>query len=979
MNDPPALRQLHAVVALLVLGALALVPVLVPTHAQLGSHSLGDRDAAKARAYLRHAVHERGSKRELVVPLAKIALEAGEFDGAASMLRSLSVAETASAERQMIREALRGAGRPGELVAELERARQKGDTAALTELAEIYEGLGLVEPLAQTLAACLAAAPRDARLVLRLAAARQQLGDLDGALALLAGLWREQPDAFAEPEFAQLLALSAAREPPALALERARAQRNRFARMTTPAALAQFFNAAGRFAQVRALLEPAVAQGRASAEQEEQWARAAIAMGGALHAMAVVRPRLATGDVPERVTALLCEAAVSQGDLQAAVRFAESAHWRGIGGRVALWLASALVAAKDLNRARVAMGRADDHALAGDPVTAVAVWLALGRREPALVWARNAETTPGLSHPHKLWLVELELQLDRPSQAADVLATAGLDVRAPGLALRVAALFVRAGVPARGLALASGWPTTAEGHAARALLLAAAGRCGEALSHVESSAVWTALVHQLPTEAAVDGKAWLYLLAQAATDHGHADLHIWALRHLLTLRPQPPGIALALAQAQLAAGRVPEALTAFQALPATDAGVVRGAVLAAFRAGHPVRDELVRLAVAYLQEADLRAADPQSWLHLLLELGARREALPLVAQLARAQRGAWAAKHLELLASLGEHAQVASEWRTRGADASLPAAERLEAAQQLMKAGDRAAALAVYLQVAGAEGPEGATVKQLLYLWGPRPGPVAVQWLAQRARTAVGPDQLGWLKLLLWAGAGEEAMAIAGPDAGEGPLLDLWLDAAAQGRQHKAVAGLVERRAELLYKPATLRRLAEHCAAHGQRPAAETAYARLVQLDPRDGPALRWLAQVNQGKPAALRWWTAYFDLPADRQGPAAWQDRSAYAELLLATADRKAEGRIQLQIALRLLEADPDAGKHRERDRGRLLVRLGRNADAVPCFERALLASPCDDALRADLVALLMGLEQLDKAQQWVDPPASCARAGGR
>ncbi len=978
MNDPPALRQLHALVALLVVGSLALVPVLVPTHAQLGSHSLSERDAVKARTYLRHAMHERGSKRELVVPLAKIALESGEYDAAAAMLRALAPAELGASEQAMVREALRDAGRPGELVNALEHGRQSGDVDALRELADVYDGLGLVEPLARTLGELHVRYPNDSGTTLRLAHARRELGDVDGALGLLSGLWQRQPEVFSEVDFGQLLALSAAREPAASTLQRAYGQRDRFAALTTPLALARLFESAGRFAQVRSLLEPAVADGSAGEKQAEQWARAAIATGETALAMAVVRPRLATGGVAGTVTSLLCEAAVAQGQLQAAVAFAETAQWRGIGGRVALWMASALVAAKDLPRARAAMGRTDDAALAAEPVTAVSVWLALGRRELAAVWARAAEATPGLSHAHKLWLVELDLQLDRGSQAADVLATAGLALREPGMALRVASLFVRAGAGGRGLGLAGGWPATTEGVAARALLLAAAGRCGEALAVVEPAAVWGHLA-QLPADVAVDAKAWLYLLSQAAVDHGHGELHIWALRHLLLVRPQPSGVPLALAQALLTAGRVPEALAAFEALPAADGATVRSALLAAFRAGHAVRDELVKATVAYLASADLRGADPQSWLHLLLELGARREALPFVAQLARSQRGAWAAKHVELLSGLGEHGQVANEWRAQGADTSLPAAERLIAAQQLLKAGDRTAALAVYLQVAAAEGPEGATVKQVLYLWGPRPGAVAVQWLAQRARSAVGPDQLGWLRHLIWAGAGEEAMAIAGPDAGEGPLLDLWLDAAAQGRQHKAIAGLVERRAELLYKPATLRRLAEHCAAHGQRPAAETAYVRLVSLDPHDGAALRWLAQVNHSKASALRWWSAYFDLPADKQGPAAWQDRSAFGELLLVTADRKAEGRTHLQIALRLLDADAGAAKVRDRERGRLLQRLGRSVEAAQSLERALLASPCDDTLRADLVSLLMSLEQLDKAQLLVDPPASCGRGGGK
>lgn len=227
-------------------------------------------------------------------------------------------------------------------------------------------------------------------------------------------------------------------------------------------------------------------------------------------------------------------------------------------------------------------------------------------------------------------------------------------------------------------------------------------------------------------------------------------------------------------------------------------------------------------------------------------------------------------------------------------------------------------------------------------------------------------------------GANDEVVAICGPDAGEGALLDVALDAMTAAKHWNAMAQLAERRAQLLYKPATLRRLAEQCAAHGHKRAAELTYARLVEVDSEDGPAWRWLAQTHHSKPAlALKYWQAFFDLSVERQKIQAWQDRAAYGELILAHSGRQAEGRLQLQIALRWLETDKTAERIADRERGRLLARLDRNAEAIVSLERALKSTPCDDAVRADLVALLMSVRDFDRAAALVDPPANCVQRG--
>jgi len=970
------MRKANLAAAALVLGALALALLLVPTQADLGAHLTSDHESIKARGYLERSLAETGPRSEVVVPLAKIRSEQGEHHAALALLGQLDVLRFSETETTLRRNELREAGMQDAYARELEVLRDREPTpGVLAELAQIYGSQQLLELQADALDALLALRPQDTELLRSVAHLHAQIGHKNRSLELMSDLWQRKPSALTAADFEVLVALRIELDPS----DSARILVEAFLADVAPALrrvdVARRFYAAGRMADVRQLLDAEVRSGSADPRAVETWTRAMLALGEAQEAAAVLATH---GAGRGRTAALLCEAALSQGDMQTALDVARQAQFRDIDARVLLWLASAAANVHAVKTVRAVLAAVGPEALADDPVGAANLYWQAQHKADALKWANRARVFGTLNPQQRRWLAELYLAMNLRNPAAQVLARldpASLDTDES--ALQVATLWWRTGESAHGIKVLDAHAAPSAGlTAGRVLLLAAAGRWEEALSATQTQHLQAGL-QGLPRGAVRD---WLQALAAEALSKKYPKLAVFAYQQLLALQPGQRSLQLGLAAAQAESGEPLTALETLRHLPqpllAVEKPAYRQVLLAAFRAKVPVLEELKQAATAYLAAADLRDAEAQSWVHLLLELGATREAMPYVARLGASEGGAWAGKQVELLKGLGATDEVAALWRIRGLDASRPAQERLDAAGNLLLAGNRQDALRIYQQVAETEAPDGPVVQQLLHLWGPRPGPAAVAWLTQRARQATGAAQVPWLRHLLWVGAPAAVLTLLGSEPPEGDRFDVALDALVQEKQWKSLAALTEQRVPGLRDARLVLRLAEHCAAHGQKRAAELAYTRLVELEPRNAGALRYLAQATSASPArAERYWQAYFALAPATQQPPSWRDRAAFADVLLSDTSRQTEGKQQLEMSLRLLAAETLPQGERDRESGRLLARLGRAQEAVPPLERALATRPCDDALRADLVAALMAAQELEKARTAVDPPARCEK----
>ncbi len=1007
------MRTTHLAVGGLVVCALALSTLLVPTAAEIGSHLLNDHDGGRARTYLERALGELGPVREIALPLVKIYRDQGEAGAALRLLDRLRQ-HTGGVDDQLAhslrRRALRDAGRDFEAADALRLGglREQPDDV-VEELAALYGNHGLVELQLEAMQELLRRAPNSVELPRTVAHLLAVTGRVHQAMATLDALWQRDPTAFTAGDVALWLDLHVRFDPTDRAARWARRHLRHFPAAGTEVDVAQRLLAAGRAEDARAFVQPSVDGGRADLDTLHVWAQAMLALDRVEPAAATLRTLIAQGEDVGPVTTLLCRVALASGRRALALELALKADLGSIQRDVLIWLASTALAEGQDDALKAFVEQIDLREQRDDAATIARLAWEAGRPEIARRWLTRARAAGATTVAERRNLVELALAMRDRDAAIEQLGawTAALDPRTEDL-LGLATLWWRAGAPQlgqrqldRALDRAQDRGVTgvsARSRAATALLLAAAGHAEAALQRCGGPGFTEALRSELRTAIALAGtdlagaaqadgegpnsrlRAWLRAMASIGVDQGQEALARWAWRELRKEAPTDRAIAVALAQSNLGQDDPEAALDALRGiapLRGPELDLQRTLLLAAWRKTKRHRDELVRAAVAYVSERSLRDPEVQSWVHLLLELRANVEALPFVTRLATTLGGGWVDRRVALLDALGDRKALAELWRGRGTDAQLPIAERLAAADRLRDLGDRAGTLDLLRAAAEGAEPDSDPVRKLLNAWGPRPGPAATAWLRHRAEATQGATRVAWARHLLWVGAASDVVRLLDGDSSDEATLALRVEAQIAAGQVQALAAWTLRRVASLGDAALVRKLAQVCTGHRQPRAAEAAWSRLLELQPRDATALRTLAQASAAQPArAERYWQALLALPPAERGPTTWRDHVALADALRALPGRGAEVNVQLAIALRLRDASDEAPGQRDRDAGRLLARMGRPRDAALRLAKALSAAECDDGLRADLVAALMAAGELERANALVDPPPSCRAA---
>ena len=1013
------MRSAHIAVCLLVFGALGAMPLLVPDAADLGSHLMRDREQGKARAYLEQAATDSEPAGAVLLPLANVYSEQGEHAAALATLARLPRGDWGSAGQALWRRELLAAGRDSEYAEELRAdGSTHRDPAALAALAGLYREHGLLELQASALAELAQLRPLRAQVWLELAHLYVELERRSEAFAALEHVWRHMPTAVQSGDFALFVDLAMELRPPEAAVELVRAEHARTGELAPTVRAARRLRALGRDGAAAALLEPIVAPapnapddltGTALFEPALRcWADASQALGRRAAAIVRVRDRIAAGDRQDATRVVLCELLLTEGRRSEALAVAITGPFMALPAGLRLALAGVAARGRDRATLRRLLREIPDDVLAGDSVGTAYMWRAVGDQALSRRWADRARANPELAASQRLWLAELYLSLRRPTLAAQTLGAGSTATSA--LAddpLRLALLWVRSRDFGGGLRQfnAQRCARSPTAMAGRALLLAASGDAAAAAELVVDRRTPTvaAVLRERSSGSRGHGArrqrvaGWLAGLGDAGRQQGVTRLGLFAARGQLGLQPARRDLRVQLARLELQAGDPVGGAATLRELPPprtpAERALFRAALVAAYRAvagdagtkstakqHGPLRDELITQADLYLTTADLSQPDPRSWVHLLIELDALTEALPYVARLAERAGGEWQRRHIELLAALGRNEEVLGVWRQRGDDQTLSEAERVDAANRLLALGDRAATQRIMRQLAEGRGPDSPQVQRLLHLWGPRPGPNAVAWLQAQATQASGDERVDWLRHLVWVGGDAAALRILGPAPADGPALALAVELLVRHRRIEDLARLVDRRVATLTDAQVLRVMATSCAAHGQAAAARRAYQRLLHVVPTDPAALRHLAS-DPSTPRARRTqlWSVYFALADAARNSATWRDRAAYGDLLVGESRTQAAGRAMLQAALAELDASAETHRVRDLEGGRLLARLGRQADAVVRLSAALKAAPCDDAVRADLVAALLVIGQLDRAREVVDRPAACPKGGAQ
>ncbi|WP_157991384.1 tetratricopeptide repeat protein [Caldimonas tepidiphila] len=469
----------------------------------------------------------------------------------------------------------------------------------------------------------------------------------------------------------------------------------------------------------------------------------------------------------------------------------------------------------------------------------------------------------------------------------------------------------------------------------------------------------------LDGEAAQDRPAGLYRdlyhLAMQARAH---PLAVRAAERLQAVA-RSDSDRLLLAEALIASGRAGDALRQLRGLAhrgPLDADRRFALLLAAWRQGEPVADELRRACLERLGDTR-RGADPGPEIATLFELRAHGDLVPLLEPLAAREPGRWLGAFAEAATASDQKPRLLALWTKLGLSGTVPPELRLQLAHGLLDAGKRAPAERI-LRLLAADAPrEAPVVRQLLFVWGPRPTAEQLDWLAARARQARPAERAGWMRDLVERGAAARAVEVyrasARQDPGPEPL-DAYLEALAALGDPAQLAGALREIAAAPPPGAPLARLARQARQLGD-PALERRLLERALAEDGSDPALQrdlgLLAYRQRDAAAAQRYLEAF----VARTGGDAETHRTL-GELRLQRGETESARR-SFRAALAALERPVAPGHDADALRASLLHRLGRHDEAIRQYEALLAGRPQDAHLRADYVAMLLELGETRRA----------------
>ena len=358
--------------------------------------------------------------------------------------------------------------------------------------------------------------------------------------------------------------------------------------------------------------------------------------------------------------------------------------------------------------------------------------------------------------------------------------------------------------------------------------------------------------------------------------------------------------------------------------------------------------DLVPFLKAEVARLDLPLAERGVRLQLLREHGGNAVALADLRRFADLVGGEWAVAYEESLGTLGRRADLLAFWRTRAARADVSVADKRGIAFRSLEAGQKGLAEDIFRALAQDAPPDSPDVAQLLFMWGPRPRPAALDWLESRARAAAEPQKALWMQHLLNAGAAKRAVA-----AGRGqPVTDAYLQAVVAARDGVELSVAIDKRLQTAATASEFRRLGRLALELSRTSTARSAFTKLLTVAPEDAEAHRRLGALDY---AESNYTAAREHL--DRALRVA--DADAESQFLLAeileNAGQGAKARPHYVRVLAEIDRAAPIPATLSITRALTLQRLGRIDASIAAFEILIREQPDNKNLRADYAAVLL------------------------
>ena len=259
----------------------------------------------------------------------------------------------------------------------------------------------------------------------------------------------------------------------------------------------------------------------------------------------------------------------------------------------------------------------------------------------------------------------------------------------------------------------------------------------------------------------------------------------------------------------------------------------------------------IALLKRHLDRPDLPTEQRVALTYALMDIAKPATILPYAKVLADRGVEAWFDQYLSLLAKVKGQAAVGealAAYIDQKGDALTPD-ERYSIAQRLLTLGRKSEAIRLLKTVAASQGPNGAAIQDLLWLWGPRPSKAVLNWLTVLMQEAASPThRTAWARILVERGGAAAVAANLGapsqPPGHFGPVMEVLVTALERAGPKRRFRSLLREAVATAPDRERLQRVGDIAFRNAMTDIAAQAFDKVLARAPDAMPALRDRGQI---------------------------------------------------------------------------------------------------------------------------------------